>query len=268
PQYLRALISNPSAEKPSTTMPDVLHDLTGSQKAEAVDALVHFLSSQNTTNALAATSASEVQISQGRLLYHQVGCVACHAPQESAAALFSKASSGPEESALHPEAKAFEQDSFEHASVPLRQLAKKLTVDELTRFLINPLQTRPSGRMPSLNLTEAEAAATAMYLLREQSAATNHAGPAARIKGLAYEYFEGNFTETAQLDGARPKDSGVVEWFSVKPRKRVEYIGFRFSGLLTIASDGDYTFFVASDDGSRLFIDDLLVVDNDGHHST
>ncbi len=42
--------------------------------------------------------------------------------------------------------------------------------------------------------------------------------------------------------------------------------GLRFSGTITIPKDGEYTFFTNSDDGSRLYVDRRLVVNNDGDH--
>ena len=39
-----------------------------------------------------------------------------------------------------------------------------------------------------------------------------------------------------------------------------------FTGEIEITNPGDYTFFLSSDDGSKLYIDDVLVIDNDGCH--
>ncbi len=39
-----------------------------------------------------------------------------------------------------------------------------------------------------------------------------------------------------------------------------------YSGFVRVPVDGVYTFFTDSDDGSRLYIGDELVVDNDGLH--
>ncbi len=39
-----------------------------------------------------------------------------------------------------------------------------------------------------------------------------------------------------------------------------------FTGFLRVPQDGVYTLFVSSDDGSRLYLGDNLVVDNDGLH--
>ena len=52
-------------------------------------------------------------------------------------------------------------------------------------------------------------------------------------------------------------ESGKDEWVS-------EHIPG--AGFLDVPSTGDYAFSTASDDGSRLWIDEELVVANDGHH--
>jgi hypothetical protein len=43
--------------------------------------------------------------------------------------------------------------------------------------------------------------------------------------------------------------------------------GIVLEGNFEIDRPGDYTFYLKSDDGSKLYIDDQLVVDNDGDHS-
>ena len=53
-----------------------------------------------------------------------------------------------------------------------------------------------------------------------------------------------------------PKKQTVVENFAV-----------RFRGVLAVDTPGRYTFWLLSDDGSKLYIDDTLVIDNDGIHS-
>jgi hypothetical protein len=47
---------------------------------------------------------------------------------------------------------------------------------------------------------------------------------------------------------------------------RADQIGAVYEGYVNVPSDGLYTFYTNSDDGSRLFIGDTLVVDNDGLH--
>ncbi|MDE0688311.1 MAG: PA14 domain-containing protein [Candidatus Poribacteria bacterium] len=47
----------------------------------------------------------------------------------------------------------------------------------------------------------------------------------------------------------------------------VEDFAIRFRGVLAVDTPGRYTFWLLSDDGSKLYIDDTLVIDNDGVHS-
>ena len=263
PQYLRAFLSDPNAEKPGTTMPDLLHSMAASERAQTVDALVHFLISLDKTNKLAAVGGDPGKIEQGRLLYHQAGCAACHAPQATAASLNPRT----ESPTASGSAAASALRELQAASVPLGNLAKKTTVEGLAKFLMDPLKARPSGRMPALNLKSDEATSIAMYLLRDQ-ANQAPAQPAQRVKGLGYSYFEGNFGDTSGLDSQKPRETGLVEKFTLKPRKRNDNIGFRFTGFLNVPADGSYTFYCASDDGTRLYIGGKLVVENDGVHST
>ncbi|CAJ1365276.1 unnamed protein product [Effrenium voratum] len=44
------------------------------------------------------------------------------------------------------------------------------------------------------------------------------------------------------------------------------HFAVRWTGYITVQSSGDYTFYLGSDDGSQLFLDGSLVVDNDGTH--
>ena len=44
-------------------------------------------------------------------------------------------------------------------------------------------------------------------------------------------------------------------------------MGFSFFGYVDVPVDGLYTFFTTSDDGSSLYIDNILTVDNDGLHA-
>lgn len=46
----------------------------------------------------------------------------------------------------------------------------------------------------------------------------------------------------------------------------VENFAVRFRGVLAVDTPGRYNFWLLSDDGSKLYIDDTLVIDNDGIH--
>ncbi|MBK7300768.1 MAG: hypothetical protein IPI79_10780 [Moraxellaceae bacterium] len=69
------------------------------------------------------------------------------------------------------------------------------------------------------------------------------------------------FTSAIDID-ARP----FTEPFPGVPSDRFEDFGVRYQGPLTISEAGDYNFRIISDDGSKLFIDDVLVINHDGLH--
>lgn len=87
--------------------------------------------------------------------------------------------------------------------------------------------------------------------------------------GLKYEYFTGTFKQVQDLELAKPVSSGILEGkiTAEKWKTKLErYIGLKFNGYIFIPETGNYTFSTLSDDGSKLFIEDELIVDNDGIH--
>ncbi|CAI2765715.1 family 20 glycosylhydrolase [Flavobacterium collinsii] len=89
-------------------------------------------------------------------------------------------------------------------------------------------------------------------------------------KGLKYEYFTGAlFQQVQDLDLVKPVNSGIFEGTVSSEKwktKKERYIGLKFDGYLYIPETGNYTFSTLSDDGSKLFIDNELIVNNDGIH--
>jgi serine/threonine protein kinase/outer membrane protein assembly factor BamB len=94
------------------------------------------------------------------------------------------------------------------------------------------------------------------------------AGPTAELRpGMAFAYFEGHWTTLPDFSTAVPVLTGTSSDFDLHARLRHVDYAFRFRGLLQVPKDGDYTFTLLSDDGSKLFIGDREVVSNDGAHS-
>jgi hypothetical protein len=85
-------------------------------------------------------------------------------------------------------------------------------------------------------------------------------------QGLWYEYYEGSWNSLPYFPGMPLVTQGTAENFGVGQRLRGDNFGLRFTGIVTAPAGGDYTFYINSDDGSKLFINDVLVVDYDGLH--
>ncbi|HYG77983.1 MAG TPA: PA14 domain-containing protein [Planctomycetota bacterium] len=86
------------------------------------------------------------------------------------------------------------------------------------------------------------------------------------VAGLDYNYYEGDWDLIPDFDGMTPKEKGTTEKFDLSKKKRDDQFGIKFTGYIDIKKEGNYTFFTASDDGSRLYIGPYEVVDNDGLH--
>jgi len=84
--------------------------------------------------------------------------------------------------------------------------------------------------------------------------------------GLNYRYFEGDWNQLPDFQNLARKKAGQIESFDITQRDQDEQFGFEFTGYVNIPASGAYRFFTSSDDGSQLFINDQLVVDNDGLH--
>ncbi|MBX3376533.1 MAG: alpha-L-fucosidase [Phycisphaeraceae bacterium] len=85
--------------------------------------------------------------------------------------------------------------------------------------------------------------------------------------GLKADYYEGDWDRLPDFETMEPKRTSVATSFARQPRDVDDKYAFRFRGYINIPKDGVYRFFTNSDDGSRLWIGEQLVVDNDGLHS-
>ena len=84
--------------------------------------------------------------------------------------------------------------------------------------------------------------------------------------GLVCNYYEGDWDSLPDFKSLTPLKHFEVASFSRDSRLHNDYYGFVFEGLIEIHERGVYGFYTDSDDGSKLYIGDLLVVDNDGLH--
>lgn len=85
--------------------------------------------------------------------------------------------------------------------------------------------------------------------------------------GIEYKYYKGLFRDVRDLSGQKPHKAGIVPHLSTEDREENHYFGYDFSGFIDIPSDGRYTFFLTSNDGSRMHLDGNLIVNNDGLHT-
>ncbi len=89
---------------------------------------------------------------------------------------------------------------------------------------------------------------------------------------VAWEYWEPHPAQNVALetlDRVKPKLTGRHENFKLFiPGGRRDAFATRQIASIRVPKSGGYTFYTSSDDGSRLYIDKKLVVNNDGLHGT
>ncbi len=212
-------------------MPNLLAGLPEADCKEKAEALAHFLAS---TGAPKTERPDRKAVSVGRDLYHKVGCTACHETRDALGNI----------------------EKVLPTSVPLAKT--KYTLASLHTFLENPLAARPSGRMPGI-LNSKEAQEVANYLLQGEN-------PGAPAYNMKFAYYEGSWDRLPDFSKMTPLATGLAGDFDLGVARRNNDMALKFEGFLKIEREGQYKFYVTSDDGSKLWIDDKLVVVNDGIH--
>jgi alpha-L-fucosidase len=84
--------------------------------------------------------------------------------------------------------------------------------------------------------------------------------------GVSFRYFEGDWDSLPDFTKLTPIKTGITHNFNLSEKIKGDYYAFVFEGFVQVPNDGIYEFMTDSDDGSQLFIDGNLVVDNDGLH--
>jgi len=110
-------------------------------------------------------------------------------------------------------------------------------------------------------------AASALFRVPTGVSLRDPENPANTVNGCNYNYYEGQYTTIPNTDILTPAKAGVINNFLISSRLRNDYFVFKFSGYIQVNTDGVYTFYLNSDDGSKLYIGNQLVVNNDGLHA-
>lgn len=102
----------------------------------------------------------------------------------------------------------------------------------------------------------------------EKQSPINAVNPGSLAPGLSYRTFGGEFSSVSGMERSPVRQEGRIDGFTLPQGTPDSNFGILYSGFLKVPATGVYTFSLASDDGSRLFLGDRLVVDNDGRHGS
>jgi hypothetical protein len=87
--------------------------------------------------------------------------------------------------------------------------------------------------------------------------------------GVDFYFYDKHLDKLPDFDTLTPDATGIAESISLAPalERKANACAMLFKGYINVPKDGVYTFSTRSNDGSRLYIGDTLVVDNDGLHT-
>jgi alpha-L-fucosidase len=95
--------------------------------------------------------------------------------------------------------------------------------------------------------------------------------PAVELKnttpGLNYRLFKGDWDVLPDFSKLKPTKEGTAAVFQIISGAPADLYGIDYNGYIQVPQSGIYTFYTESDDGSRLWIDHRILIDNDGLHS-
>ena len=86
--------------------------------------------------------------------------------------------------------------------------------------------------------------------------------------GLNYQVFELRPTQVADIDGVKSVKTGVSTAINIVPATRQEHVALKFEGYFKADADAIYQFYLVSDDGSKLWMDDKEIINHDGLHGS
>lgn len=92
------------------------------------------------------------------------------------------------------------------------------------------------------------------------------ASPPRLVPGLATAVYHGAWERLPDWSALAPVQETVSEQVRIPGGVPLEDVGLVLRGWITVPAAGVYRFWLSSDDGSRLWLDERLVIDHDGLH--
>ena len=87
------------------------------------------------------------------------------------------------------------------------------------------------------------------------------------VNGVNYEYYEGTMFKTNMIRKGTLVEKGTMPEPNIANARLTDHYGYVFEGYVNVPEDGIWEFMTKTDDGSVMYVDGQLVVDNDGGHA-
>lgn len=85
--------------------------------------------------------------------------------------------------------------------------------------------------------------------------------------GFRYNYYEGNWDKLPDFKTLKPLKTGITDsTFNIDKLPNKNNFALLIQGYFEVKEDGYYIFLLDSDDGSKLYINDKVLIDYDGLH--
>ncbi len=86
-------------------------------------------------------------------------------------------------------------------------------------------------------------------------------------QGLQYKYYVGRWEQTPNYIELTADKTGVIGQFNLEEiETNKDYYALLLIGFINIEETGEYIFYCGSNDGTKLYINNKLLIDNDGGH--
>ncbi|MCZ4245693.1 family 20 glycosylhydrolase [Pedobacter punctiformis] len=86
-------------------------------------------------------------------------------------------------------------------------------------------------------------------------------------KGLKFSYYPKYYKSVTKIKETDRTDSAITAKIDIPVKEKAPSFGTKHTGYFYAPQDGIYTFYLKADDGSNLYMDQKLLIDNDGLHS-
>lgn len=160
---------------------------------------------------------------------------------------------------------------FAHGTKPLIQLTTtdanakiRYTIDGSDLNESSPVYEKPI-EISGNTVIKAQAFAEGSHSSNQIKMAYNFVDP--NKNGINWTLYRGRFIKVPDLSKMKPAEHGSVYAFGLSKLDIPKHdIVLRFNSFIQIEKPGKYTFYLTSNDGSNMYLNDRLFIDNDGEH--